>query len=495
MSQTPTILWFRHDLRLADHPALRAAIDRGGPVIPAFVWSPDEEGTWPPGAASRWWLHHSLAELSEQLQQRSLRLTLRRGAALAQLQELAEETGASAVFWGRRYEPAAIERDTRVKTGLKQLGIVAESFNTSLLHEPWDVQTKEGRPYQVFTPFYKACLAAGEPAAPLPTPRQIAPPRQWPQSLSLDELELQPKPNWANGFAAIWQPGESGAAQRLTQWIRGEIGRYLDQRNRPDLEGVSCLSPHLHFGEVSPRQVWHAVGKLKLATPRSNHAALDGYLQQVLWREFAFHLLYHFPHTTEQPLRSKFAEFPWRSDRQSLRAWQRGQTGYPIVDAAMRQLWQTGWMHNRVRMIVASFLVKDLLVSWQEGARWFWDTLVDADLANNALGWQWTAGCGADAAPYFRVFNPVSQGEKFDPRGDYVRRWVPELANLPAAWIHQPWQAPVEVLRSAGVELGKSYPHPLVDHAEARKRALEALAKCRMTSEAGSAECGMGSAE
>ncbi len=475
MSHAPSIVWFRHDLRVSDHAALAAAIARQGPVIPVYVWSPEEEANWSPGGAAKWWLHHSLTRLDEQLQKLGSRLIVRQGPALEQLQQLVAETGASAVFWGRRYEPFAIARDTRVKTGLKHDGIAAESFNTTLLHEPWEVSTKERKPYQVYTPFSKACLARGDVDPSLPKPKQIAAPEKWPKSLPIGKLGLLPKLPWAEGFTTLWTPGEEGARTQLKRLLKDVVREYVERRDRPDCDGTSRLSPHLHFGEISAREVWHAVRELQAELKKAEQPALDGYLRQLLWREFAFHLLYHFPETPEQPLRAKFAAFPWHDNASALRAWQRGRTGYPIVDAGMRQLWHTGWMHNRVRMIVGSFLVKDLLISWQAGAAWFWDTLVDADLPNNTLGWQWIGGCGADAAPYFRIFNPVSQGEKFDPLGDYVRRWVPELNLLPADWIHHPWDAPREVLHAAGVELGRTYPTPIVDHAEARLAALDAL--------------------
>jgi deoxyribodipyrimidine photo-lyase len=475
MTHATTIVWLRHDLRLDDHAALSAAVGQKANVIPVYVWSPEDEAGWPSGAASRWWLHHSLLALDEQLRRLGSRLIVRRGPALEQLSQLAAETGAQAVLWGRRYEPAAIARDTRVKTGLKQLGISAESFNTTLLHEPWEIATKEKKPYQVFTPFSKACLSRGVISEPLVAPQSLNSPSQWPSSVKIDELELLPKLSWAAEFAQHWTPGEAGATARVERLVADVIRAYVDRRDRPDIDGVSGLSPHLHFGEVSARQVWHVGRRLQASLPIHERDAIDGFLRQLLWREFAFHLLYHFPQTPERPLREKYAAFPWRDDREALRAWQRGRTGYPIVDAGMRQLWHTGWMHNRVRMIAGSFLVKDLLLSWQAGAEWFWDTLVDADLPNNTMGWQWIGGCGADAAPYFRIFNPVSQGEKFDPLGNYVRRWVPELEKLPAAWIHHPWDAPTEVLRAAGVELGRDYPQPIVDHAAARVAALAAL--------------------
>lgn len=476
----PSIHWFRLDLRLADNPALRAAIERGGPVVPVFIWSPEEEAPWPPGDASRWWLHQSLRALETQLRAAGSRLVIRREPALETLRALVKETGAGAVFWNRRYEPAVIARDAKVKEALSGKGFVVESFNGALLREPWTVQNQSGKPFQVFTPFWRHCLAQPDPPEPLPAPRRLAAPAPWPKSLALEALELEPKIHWVAGLHAAWQPGDAGAAERLRDFLANAFTDYSEQRNRPDLAGTSRLSPHLHFGEISPRQVWH--GLKAVAAKRGLAVAQwrgSPFLAEVGWREFAHHLLYHFPHTPVEPLRAEFAQFPWRKDAAWLKAWQKGRTGYPIVDAGMRELWTTGWMHNRVRMIVASFLVKDLLLDWREGARWFWDTLVDADLAQNTLGWQWTAGCGADAAPYFRVFNPTTQGEKFDPQGQYVRRWCPELARLPAEWIHRPDQAPPEVLRIAGVELGRNYPVPVVSHAIAREVALEAFARIK----------------
>lgn len=475
MSDT-TLLWFRLDLRVTDNTALLAAVRQGGPVIPVFIWSPEEEGPWQPGAASRWWLHQSLTRLDASLRDRGSRLVVRRGPTLETIRELLEETGATAVCWNRRYEPACIDRDRRVKAALCHEGRLAESFNSSLLFEPWIVRSQQhGAPYQVFSAFWKACLAHREPEPPEPAPIDIKSPRRWPKTLSVPELGLEPTIDWAGGLRTSWRPGEAGALAEWNRFLDEGLSEYATERDRPDRVGTSRMSPHLHFGEIGIRQIWSTVR----ARPDGRAIASQFFLRELGWREFAHHLLFHFPHTPEQPLRENFAAFPWEHDRENLRAWQRGLTGYPIVDAGMRELWHTGWMHNRVRMIVVSFLVKDLLIPWQEGAAWFWDTLVDADLANNTLGWQWTAGCGADAAPYFRIFNPVSQGEKFDPDGDYVRRWVPELDKLPSKWVHQPWEAPADALADAGIELGRTYPCPMVDHREARSRALEALQRIK----------------
>lgn len=480
MKASPALFWYRLDLRLADNPGLVAAVRRGGAVIPVFIYEPEEEAPWQPGAASRWWLHESLKSLETELRSAGSRLVIRRGPSLATLQSLIEETGAGAVFWNRRYEPALIERDRIIKEKLRGSGVAAESFNSALLHEPWTIQNQSGKPFQVFTAFWRHCLAKGAPEAVLRAPREIVSPGTWPESLPLDALKLEPKLSWKGGLRAAWQPGTAGAHSQLKRFLKSGWENYSDDRNRPDRTGTSRLSPHLHFGEITPRQVWNAVRK---------NAEINGipemrwkgsqFLTEIGWREFSHHLLYHFPQTPTEPLRAEFKRFPWRNEAECLWAWERGGTGYPMVDAGMRELWATGWMHNRVRMIVASFLVKDLLHSWQAGASWFWDTLVDADLAQNTLGWQWTAGCGADAAPYFRVFNPVTQGEKFDPQGGYVRRWCPELKQLPDRWLHKPWLAPVEVLARAGIELGREYPHPIVSHVIAREVALEAFARIK----------------
>jgi len=446
----PTIVWFRHDLRLDDQPALAAAAARGA-VVPVFIWAPEEEHPWDPGAASRWWLHHSLEKLAAALDKAGAPLVIRRGPSLAALRALAKEHAATHVAWNRRYEPAVVARDTGIKKALTEDGLVAESFNGSLLFEPVHVATKEGRPYQVFTPFWRSLLARDEPAEPTAAPRKLkGSVGSGKGSVTLDSLGLLPAIDWAATMRKTWTPGAAGADARLDRFLERGLSGYGTGRDRPDREGTSSLSPHLHFGEISPRRVWHAVREAVGGVPAAKLTAggAETYLRELGWREFANHLLYHFPHTPEAPLRADYAKFPWADDPVGLRAWQRGRTGFPIVDAGMRQLWSTGWMHNRVRMIVASFLVKDLRISWLEGARWFWDTLLDADLAANTLGWQWAAGCGADAAPYFRIFNPTSQAAKFDPDGGYVQTWV---------------------------DTGRGYPEPIVDHAEARKLALAAL--------------------
>jgi deoxyribodipyrimidine photo-lyase len=455
-----SILWFRRDLRLTDNPALTKALETAQNLIPVYIVAPEEEGAWAIGSASRWWLHHSLAALDHALQRLGSRLLILHGPSLSALRQLIQTSGAQQVYWNRLYEPAAIARDTQIKKALQADGLTVASFNSRLLHEPWTMTRGKDQPYKVFTPYWKALLKQGLGQPVLPTPKSLPPLPEGLNGLNLDSLGLLPKIPWDVGFRPIWQPGEAGALARLDHFIEQAARHYSDERDRPDHDGTSQLAPYLHFGEIGPNQII-----AKLQTQLAGVVGAECYSRQLCWREFAYHLLFHFPHTTDEPLDPRFRSFGWNEpDPKLLRAWQQGQTGIPLVDAGMRQLWQTGWMHNRVRMVVASFLVKNLRMHWLEGARWFWDTLVDADLANNTLGWQWVAGCGADAAPYFRVFNPMLQGERFDPNGDYVRRWVPELAHLPAKLIHQPGQVS-----------SRAYPAPIVDLKASREVALAAF--------------------
>ena len=488
MSRT-ALVWFRHDLRLADNPALYHAAEASGAVVPVFVWAPEEEGDWAPGGAHRWWLHHSLQALDADLREKGSRLVLRQGNSLDVLRELIKETGAQAVYWNKRYEPALRERDLEVARALREDGVAFHVFESRLLHNPERVETKSGGPYHVYGPFRRKLEDALDVGAPLPKPRmgETKAPPSWPTSVDLDALALTPEAqdgvDWAEGFRATWTsgkgeaPGERGAHRRLEHFTDRLLIDYADDRDRLDRDGTSMLSPRLHHGELSPRQVWTSVQGWVRNGPMRETA--DAYLQEVIWREFAYHLLYHYPRLPTEPLKEKFAAFPWAPDGGALARWQRGQTGYPVVDAGMRQLWEIGWMHNRARLLTGSFLTKDLLVPWQEGAGWFWDCLVGGDLGNNSLNWQWVAGCGADAQPFFRIFNPVSQGERYDPEGAYVRRYVPELKGLPNKYIHQPWNAPADVLEKADVRLGETYPEPIVDHGKARDRAMAAYEEVR----------------
>lgn len=436
-----------------------------------YILDDAAEGAWTRGAASRWWLHQSLAAMEALLEKAGSRLVLRSGDTLAELTDLVRLTKARHVIWNGRYEPAAIRLEQLVQRAMNELNVSCTVYHGNRLFAPGSIGRRDGAPYRVFTPFWKAASALSAPAKPLPAPRRIPSPERWPRGIALKEMRLDPQSGWCARIGNHWNPGEQGGRTLLQRFCLDSVGEYGVMRDRPDGGGTSRLSPHLHFGEISPRQVWWAAA----GSATEGRTPTDPFLRQLGWREFAGQLLDHFPHTPDEPLRAEFMRFPWREDDLALRAWQRGQTGFPIVDAGMRELWATGWMHNRARMVVASFLVKDLCISWQSGARWFWDTLVDADLANNTMGWQWVAGCGADAAPFFRVFNPVRQGARFDPTGAYVRKWVPELAGLPEAWIHRPWAAPQDELSDAGVTLGKNYPKPIVDHDDARRRSLAAF--------------------
>ncbi len=468
---SPVIVWFRQDLRLADNPALQAAIGTGRPIIPVYILDDATPGNWRLGGAARWWLHHSLAALSKEFEGLGGWIVLRQGEAAKVLGALVDETEAAAVYWNRCYEPFAIARDTALKSALSVKGCEVESFNGSLLFEPWQIETKAGGFYKVYTRYWQAIRALPDPSPPTRAPDKVRFAKAMPSSDTLDSLALLPtNPDWAGGLRDMWEVGEDAAIQRLDDFLSERIDGYKQGRDIPAEPATSNLSPYLHIGNISPRQIW-----AKTLDRVGWTAASEIFLKEIVWREFAYHVLYHLPSLPDEPMYGKFAAFPWEEDVSALAAWQQGRTGYPMVDAGMRELWQTGQMHNRVRMIAASFLVKHLLQPWQHGEMWFWDTLVDADLAANAFNWQWVAGCGADAAPYFRIFNPITQGTKFDPDGTYVRKYVPEIAGLPDKYLFQPWEAPEDVLEAAGVILDETYPRPIIGHKQGRERALAAF--------------------
>lgn len=471
-----SIVWFRSDLRIKDNPALTAAVERGSPIICLYIYENDGRER---GGASKWWLHQSLTSLEKSLTGIGGALVLRKGDPAQILSDIISETSADSVFWNRRYDSDGMETDKALKLNLKNQGVGVSSFKANVLFEPWDIEKKSGGYYKVYTPYKRACLARGVSRGPLGAPDKIETVDAV-QSEALESWELTPQaPDWSMTIAQSWNPGEAGAADKLTRFLHdGGIDGYKVNRNTPAIEGTSQLSPHLAFGEISPYQIWAAATSPDIDAPSDD---LETFLSEILWREFSYQLLFFNPELASENFQPRFNAFPWANNADQLPHWQRGNTGYPIVDAGMRQLWQTGWMHNRVRMIVGSFLVKHLLLDWRHGEEWFWDTLVDADPASNAASWQWIAGSGADAAPYFRIFNPMTQGDKFDKTGDYVRRFVPELKHMPNKYLNSPWEAPEYILQSAGVELGNTYPKPIVDHAIARQKALSAFAKTKET--------------
>ena len=477
----PVLVWFRYDLRLADNPALVAAVETGQPVLPVYLLDEASPGVRPLGGASKWWLAESLASLADDLASRGAVLHFARGAAADVLPDLAQASGAGQVVWCRRYDPAERAIDDEVEARLRAQDIEVRTFNGTLWHEPDDIVQKSGDWYRIYTPYWRAASASAPVPEPLPAPDRIEGAGLGAAAAltSLDDLGLRPtKPDWSVGMARSWTPGEPEAQAKVQRFVADALDRYAVDRNVPAIEGSSQLSPHLRFGEVSPQQIIRAAEAA--AAVRKTASKAEKYIQEIVWRDFAYNLLAHVPHLADRAYSPRFAEFGYASaNGPQLGAWQRGRTGYPIVDAGMRQLWQTGWMHNRVRMITASFLCKHLLLDWRVGEAWFWDTLCDADPASNAVNWQWVAGTGPDAAPFFRIFNPVTQGEKFDPDGHYVRRFVPELERLPPRFIHRPWEAPAAALSDAGVVLGRTYPEPIVDHATARQAALAAFAASR----------------
>lgn len=472
IKKNPVLVWFRRDLRLADNRALSAAIDHGGPVLPVYIREDGATSNGPLGAAQTWWLHHSLAALSAALEKVGSKLILRSGEAEKVLKALCEDTGATSIFWNRRYDPKGIEIDKAIKAKFRDDGLEVESFAGYLLHEPSQLKTKTGGPYRVYTPFWRALESGQEPDDPVSAPKSLPSPTHWPTSEAREGWKLLPaKPDWARDFTEVWTPGETGGKDKLDAFIDDALKGYEEGRDFPAKPATSMLSPHLTMGEISPAQAWAATRGLSRHVSSND---ISRFRKEIAWREFCYHLLFHFPHLDEKNWNDSFDAFEWQGDDSKFDAWKKGKTGYPIVDAGMRQLWKHGVMHNRVRMITASFLIKHLLIDWRKGEKWFRDTLVDADPASNAANWQWVAGSGADASPFFRIFNPILQGEKFDPEGEYVKTFVPELAKLEKKFIHKPFDAPRAVLDKAGVELGETYPQPLVHHDTARKRALAA---------------------
>ena len=467
------IHWFRQDLRLKDNPSFSASV-KNGSIMPLYIYDDVNCIDRPLGASSRCWLHESLNQLKLSLNDK---LVIKSGDPLTVITKLVKKYDIQEIHWSRCYEPWQIKRDASLKSTLQAMGVTVETHNGSLLWEPWEIKNKSGSHYKVFTPFYrKGCLQYVPPRNPVSSPRKINYFSHKEPTLSIDSLQLLPDSSWYQSMLSCWNVGEAAATKRLKKFIKEDVSDYSEGRNLPAEEKISRLSPHLHWGEISPNQIWYEVNKL------NQNKSTDCFLSELGWREFSYSLLYHYPELSVQNLQQKFNKFPWKKNKKMLAAWQHGMTGYPIVDAGMRELWQTGFMHNRVRMIVASFLVKNLLIHWHEGEQWFWDCLVDADLASNSASWQWVAGCGADAAPFFRIFNPVTQGKKFDSQGLYTRMYVPELQHLPDKYLFSPWEAPDDILKKAGVKLGKTYPNPIIDLSFSRQRALEAYKKLKSNS-------------
>lgn len=472
---TKSIVWFRQDLRINDNPALKGACDNGE-IIPVYIFDEDIPDKAEMGGACKWWLHYALRDLASSFNNQ---LLVKSGNAQSILRDLAEQYGASHIVWSRMYEPWARKRDGDIKSHFKDSAVIAKSVNGSLLWEPWEVLKKDETPYKVYTPYYRnGCLSKPDPRYPLPRPElNIVASVPHNAQKEIDRLQLLPSENWGEGIEKSWTVSEKAAGSKLHWFINNAITEYSDQRNIPAVRGTSQLSPYLHFGQISPNQVWYAVKDA--FNGNVSGQGVDTYLSEIAWREFSYYLLYHFNDMQKLNFNSKFDNFPWRTSAKDLTAWQKGQTGIPIVDAGMRELWQTGYMHNRVRMIVGSFLVKNLLIDWREGERWFWDCLVDADTASNSAGWQWVAGSGADASPYFRIFNPILQGEKFDKEGEYVKTYCPELSKMPKKFMHKPWEAPKDVLQHANVILGENYPQAIVELKPSRQRALDAFAQIK----------------
>lgn len=459
------IFWFRNDLRLSDNPGFLKAITEGK-VMPIFILDEESPDALKIGSASRWWLHHSLKNLNSSLEEK---LNFYQGHCLDVFKKLLKQYEIKAVYWSRSYEPLASKQEETIAQLLEEQKIPFQNFNASLLWEPSAILTKEEKPYQVFTPFYRAALLQSDNIRkPLPKPSSMCLQNDGSNTQTLDSLKLLSKTPWYEKLNTHWNIDEKGAQQSLDSFLKKFLLGYQKNRDFPSLLGTSQLSPHLHFGAISPHQIWHATREILNLKKEA-----DAFLRQLVWREFSSYQLFHFPDIPWKNFQSKFDRFPWQHNKKFLEAWQQGKTGYPMVDAGMRELWQTGTIHNRSRMMVASFLTKNLLIDWREGAAWFWDCLVDADLASNSLNWQWVAGCGVDAAPYFRIFNPILQAQKFDPEGSYIRRFLPELTHLPNKFLFTPWEAPETILNNAGIILGKTYPFPIVDLKVSRDKALQ----------------------
>ena len=469
------IFWFRQDLRIIDNPGLSKSLT-SDKVLPIYILDDTNSNDCAMGAASRWWLHNSLRELNKNLDNK---LSLYKGDPSEILESLSSRFNIKGIFWNRCYEPWRIERDKRIKSKFIEKNIIVETFNSALLWEPWEILKSDNTPYKVFTPYYrKGCLMSEPPREPLSAPNLNTLFEDEENILQLDDLNLLPRIKWYKEMEKHWEPGEKGAHKKLESFLSDGLLGYKEGRNFPSKKNVSQLSAHMHYGEISPNQVWHRA-KLKKEL-FGIEKDLDHFLSELGWREFSYNLLFHFPELPRENLQKKFDNFPWIENEISFDKWKKGLTGYPIVDAGMRELWQTGYMHNRVRMIVGSFLVKNLLLHWHKGEEWFWDCLIDADLASNSASWQWVAGSGADAAPYFRIFNPILQGKRFDPDGTYIKKFIPELEQLPNKYIFSPWEAPIEVLSEANIELGSDYPEPIVELTKSRDRALEAFSTIRI---------------
>jgi len=468
------IVWMRQDLRLSDNPALHAAAARGE-VLPVYVFDQDVAGDFLIGDSSKWWLHQSLLSIQKECHNT---IVLSQGDSIKTLLKLVRKYKATAVYWNKCYEPWSIKQEKNLEKELVELGIDHQSFNASLLWDVEKVVKSDGTPYKVFTPFYKrGCLQQEPPRKPLPEfdIRKLFSKKI--ESLSVVDLKLLSNHDLEKSLDEVWEPGEHKAHAILKSFIKNRLFDYQEGRDFPDRKSVSSLSPYLHFGEISPHEIWYAV--LKSGHEYASKNNVSCFLKELVWREFAYNVLYHNPTMPQKNLDRKFDVLEWSYDKKNLHAWQQGETGYPVIDAAMKELLLTGSMHNRMRMVVASFLVKNLMIDWRKGQEWFWKYLVDADLASNSFNWQWVAGCGYDASPYFRIFNPILQGKKFDPQGRYIQKFLPELALLPKKYIYTPWLAPEEVLLAAKIKLGKTYPLPVVDLGDSRDRVLTEFKKLK----------------